>query len=132
MLPFAVLIIPLTLLALLRWAGRARRADEPFARYAAVVAGRLLAVRLPLLWAGLLLMRRADWGQIAGYWILVVNFLPELALAGWWKRYGGPESAYAASVAAAVTSLILAAGWTAVAAARAGRRATRRSSAEGS
>lgn len=132
MLPFAGLIIPLTLLALLRWAGRARRAGEPFVRYAAVVAGRLLAIRLPLLWAGLLLVRRPDWGQIVGYWILAVNFLPEFALAGWWKRYGGPDSAYAASVAVAVTSLILAAGWTAVTAARAGRRATRRSSAEGS
>lgn len=123
MLPLGALLIPLTLLALLRWAARPRRDGEPFVRYAAVVAGRLMAVRLPLLWAGVLLMRRADWGQVAGYLILVANFLPEFALAGWWKRLGGPDGVYAPTAAAAVTSLVLAAGWAGVAVVRARRRA---------
>lgn len=124
--PIAPLIFVLVLVALLRWAGRPRRAGESVLRHSASVAGRLLIVRLPMLWAGYLLVRRADWGQVIGYFLLVVNFTPELWVAAVWNRLVGARvgDPLTATVAVLCTSVLLGAGWVAVAAARDRRRAT--------
>ena len=122
--PIAPLIFILVLVALFRLAGRSRKEGESFLRHAASVAGRLAIVRLPMLWAGLWLVHRSDWGQIAGYFLLVVNFTPELWMAAAWSRFVGARTGdpLTATIAVLCTSALLAAGWVAVTAARDRRR----------
>ncbi len=118
--PIAPLIFILVLVALFRWAGRPRKEGESFLRHTASVAGRLLVVRLPMLWAGFLLVHRSDWGQTAGYFLLVVNFTPELWMAAVWNRLVGARvgDPLTPTIAVLGTSVLLGAGWSAVTAAR--------------
>jgi len=75
------------------------------------VGGLIALARLGLFWAGLALYTgHADWRQVGGYVLLVLNSVVELTLAAFWTgRHPGPPLLVAGLIV--LTSAVLGFAW---------------------
>ena len=78
------------------------------------VGGLIALARLGLFWAGLALYTgHADWRQVGGYVLLVLNSVVELTLAAFWTgRHPGPPLLVAGLIV--LTSAVLGFAWACV------------------
>ena len=112
MLYATVLVVAVSLGLLAVRAARRRGAPQRSLSTTALQAGALVAlIRLSLFWAGLALYTgHADWRQVAGYALLILNAVVELALAASLSnRQPGPPLLVAGLIL--VTSLVLGLAW---------------------
>jgi hypothetical protein len=108
----AVLVLVVSLGVLALRAARRRGAPRRSLSTTALQAALLIAsIRLGLFWGGLALYAgHADWRQVAGYGLLVLNAVVELALAAALSsRQPGPPLLVAGLIL--VTSLVLGFAW---------------------
>jgi hypothetical protein len=111
MIFIAVCVIAVCLGAVLVYQARLRGwPRNPYLQTSIRLGVMIAAVRLVLLWAGLLLWASSNWRQILGYWLLTVNAVFELLLVREW-RHDRVEWVVALSLLVAGTSLLLAFGW---------------------